>query len=108
MSQSAETIWLDRLENLPTRSVVVFTTNYFAKLSRRFRDRCVRLGFESDAAKLQHSVRLLLSAIWKAETQNRPPVAVIDRIIDEAVEDGRLSFRRAVRLLQPCIEGRTK
>jgi DNA polymerase III delta prime subunit len=53
MSVQAETIWLDRLENIPAHTVIVFTTNYPDKLSQRFKDRCcVHLRFESDAKKI--------------------------------------------------------
>jgi DNA polymerase III delta prime subunit len=49
MTAQAETVWLDRLESLPPRTVIVFTTNYPEKLSQRLRDRCTRLVFEAQA-----------------------------------------------------------
>ena len=45
MALPAETLWLDALERLPPRTVIVFTTNDPARLSRRFRDRCEQHRF---------------------------------------------------------------
>jgi hypothetical protein len=40
MALSVESVWLDALEHLPPKAVVVFTTNDPGRLSRRFRDGC--------------------------------------------------------------------
>jgi len=107
MSAAAETIWLDRLENLPQRTVIVMTTNYPRKLSARLRDRCVRVGFESSYKRLAIPARDLLVAVWKAEMRRRPDPAVIDGIVRDAVLDGQVSLRRAVQLLGAAlIEGK--
>jgi DNA polymerase III delta prime subunit len=103
MSAAAETIWLDRLENLPERTVVVMTTNYPRKLSARLRDRCVRVGFESSFKRLAIPTRDLLLAVWKAETRRRPDATVIDGIVRDAVLDGHVSLRRAVQLLGAAL-----
>jgi DNA polymerase III delta prime subunit len=97
MSPAVETIWLDRLESLPPRTVVVFTTNYPDKLSRRFGDRCTRLDFQSAAKRLKLDAYGLLAGIWRAQRPDDPDMTVIARIVDSACEDGRLSFRRAVQ-----------
>jgi DNA polymerase III delta prime subunit len=103
MNPAAETVWLDRLEGIPPRTVVVFTTNHLGKLSQRFRDRCTRVSFESDAAALRESVEAMLAAMWKCETGRRPSKRVLRELADRAVEDGKLSFRRAAQLLQACL-----
>lgn len=103
MNPAAETIWLDRLEQIPPRTVVVFTTNHLGKLSQRFRDRCMRVSFESDAAKVRASVESMLTAMWKAEMGEKPERRVIAEIAANAVEDGKLSFRRAAQLLQAYL-----
>jgi replication-associated recombination protein RarA len=104
MALPAETVWLDRLEAIPQRTVVVFTTNYAEKLSARFRDRCTRLAFESDAAKLEQSLCEMLSAMWMAETGDvGAPRELIARIVSQSAEEGKLSFRRAVQLLAPHV-----
>ncbi|MCE5327872.1 MAG: AAA family ATPase [Planctomycetaceae bacterium] len=103
MHPAAETIWLDRLESLPAKTVVVFTTNYAGKLSQRFRDRCTGLTFESDAQTLVQSCRQLLAAIWKRETGKNLSPGSFSQIVDQAICDGRLSFRRAVQLLTVAL-----
>ncbi|MCK6470864.1 MAG: AAA family ATPase [Planctomycetes bacterium] len=103
MHLQAETIWLDRLENIPPRTVIVFTTNHAEKLSQRFRDRCVHLPFESDARRLQESVRVFLQRIWKAETGKTPNAKLIEEIVASSMVAGRLSYRRAVQFLQPHL-----
>jgi replication-associated recombination protein RarA len=104
MALPAETVWLDRLEAIPQRTVVVFTTNFSDKLSPRFRDRCTRLVFESDADKLEQSLCGMLSAVWMAETRDRAaPRELIAGVISQSVEDGKISFRRALQLLTPHV-----
>jgi len=103
MSAAAETIWLDRLENLPQRTVVVLTTNFPDRLSARLRDRCVRLGFESNAARLAAPARDLLLAIWKSETGAEPDRLMVERIVLESVQSGQVSLRRAVQMLGAAL-----
>ena len=99
MSRPAETIWLDVLEALPPRTVIIFTTNEPGRLSQRFLDRCTRLAFESDAAKLRPSATAFAMAVWKAQTGKRLEPGKIGQIVDATVADGRLSFRRLVQQL---------
>jgi hypothetical protein len=67
MGLPVETIWLDALEALPPRTVVIFTTNAVNKLSRRFRDRCEVYHFTSDTETLAPRIRQLAQKIWAAE-----------------------------------------
>ena len=99
MSSPAETVWLDRLEALPPKTVVIFTTNYPGKLSQRFVDRCTRLTFVSDAEKLRASAVEFASAIWKAETRCKPDPARIQQIVQSVETNGQISFRRLVQAL---------
>ena len=103
MARPAELIWLDVLENLPRRTVVIFTTNDPSNLSQRFRDRCVRLAFESDAAKLRQPAEELFKAVWRRETGTPCRAAVAERIVDGAVEGGKLSFRRIMQATQQAL-----
>jgi replication-associated recombination protein RarA len=103
MARPAEMIWLDVLENLPRRTVVIFTTNDAANLSQRFRDRCVRLTFESDAAKLRRPAEELFKAVWRRETGTACRAAVAERIVDGAVEGDKLSFRRIIQATQQAL-----
>ena len=97
MALPAETIWLDVLESLPPRTVVIFTTNYAGKLSQRFKDRCARLYFESDAATLRPAAERLVSAIWKAETGKACNSTWAGAVVEAAQVDDTLSFRRVVQ-----------
>jgi len=100
MSKAAETIWLDALENLPSRSVVVFTTNFCDTLSSRFRDRCTRLTFVADPVRLRADAQLLVEGVWRQETGKAPPLEIVEQVFAAGVEDGKLSFRRVVQSLQ--------
>lgn len=97
MHPAAETIWLDRLEALPPRTVIVFTTNYAGRMSQRFLDRCTRLKFDADAARLAAKVSELVRRLWKAETGKAPDEQIVEKLVQASVVDGKVSFRRAVQ-----------
>lgn len=99
MARPAETIWLDVLEALPPKTIIVFTTNEASRLSQRFLDRCTRLAFESDAGTLARSARQLLAAIWKHETGKAVDPSSFSHIVDRSTVNGRLSFRRLMQEL---------
>ncbi|MFA6134578.1 MAG: AAA family ATPase [Phycisphaerae bacterium] len=103
MSVAAETIWLDRLESLPPKTVIIFTTNFPEKLSQRFRDRCTRLAFESDADRLSDTARNLVKAIWQRETGKAPKPDAVAGVVERATEDGKISLRRVVQVLSPML-----
>lgn len=63
----AETLWLDALERLPDRTLVIFTTNMPEKLSKRFRDRCEQYHFTSETKRLKPHLRKLAEKVWAAE-----------------------------------------
>jgi len=100
MHPQAETIWLDRLENLPPKTVIVFTTNNLLRLSQRFRDRCVPMHFTAE--RQVEAAAKLLARIWLRETGEENPWKQFRTLARRAeVEGGRMSFRRAVQLLGP-------
>jgi DNA polymerase III gamma/tau subunit len=98
MSSQAETIWLDALENIPARCVVIFTTNNASKMSNRFADRCERVTFVSDLKALLGPMQQLAAKIWKAETgrDDMPSLGI-------KYSDGKGSFRRMVQNLTATI-----
>ena len=104
MSAAAETIWLDRLESLPPKTAIVFTTNNPEKLSQRFRDRCTRVAFEADVSGIAHSARKLVASIWKRETGNTVPPEIVSDVVKRATEAGKISFRRVVQILSTTIQ----
>jgi hypothetical protein len=67
MTEAAETIFLDGLERLPPKTVVVFTTNAPEHLTQRLRDRCECYAFEGGADHLRPHIRKLAARVWKAE-----------------------------------------
>lgn len=101
MSQSAAQIWLDVLENLPRRSIVIFTTNHLGKLPLRFRDRCVTYHFESSFLLLRRKLEQFLADVWKAET-GRSDVPRLE-VMDLVDEEGSTSFRRLLQSIQPHV-----
>jgi hypothetical protein len=68
MTTQAEAIWLDALERLPPKSVVVFTTNNLRRLSERFRRRCEVYRFDSTSATFRDALNALVRQVWKEET----------------------------------------
>ena len=107
MCRPAEVIWLDVLEHLPRRSVVVFTTNDPDLLSARFRDRCTRLEFRSDAACMAAPARDLLLGIWRAETGEEPDLLAVEKMVHASQVEGQISMRRAVQMLAAALLERT-
>ena len=103
MSRPAEVIWLDLLEHLPRKSVVVFTTNAPFALPARFRDRCVRVAFESEPILLRSAAYRFAARVWQAETGREPIRDRIERIVDGAIEDDSLSFRRVLQGLSEAL-----
>ena len=101
MSHKASVVWLDVLEHLPQRCVVVFTTNDASGLPQRFRDRCECYQFEGRAAVLMPSVLDYCKRIWSVECPGVPFTA--QRLGITGLGGGSASFRLAVQQLVPMI-----
>jgi hypothetical protein len=97
LSTQAGYVWLDALENLPTRTVIVFTTNDAHKLPARLRDR-----FESGYLAVAPYLPELIARVWKAETgrDDPPDLDSLGAIKDDA---GNVSVRRLLQLLTPFV-----
>ncbi len=102
MTPKASHLWLSALEDLPPRSVVVFTTNRPEHFPDRFLDRCERLDFAADGNLLAQDAEDLIDRIWLAETGRTDPprFTEIPGLIDK---HGRISFRRVVAALDPMV-----
>jgi DNA polymerase-3 subunit delta' len=100
LSAAAEIIWLDLLENLPPRSVIVFTTNDPSKMSERFYDRCLALEFDADSARLDAPARELATRIMTAERGLAPLENEVAEIIRRSARAGKISFRRIVQNIE--------
>jgi len=106
MTPNAAYIWLDALERLPLRTVIVFTTNHADKIPARLRDRCERFRFESGYLALAPYLPELVARVWKEETgrDDAPDVEDLGAIQDER---GNVSVRRVLQLLTPWARSRT-
>ncbi len=105
MSHKASQIWLSALEDLPQRSLVIFTTNNTQKFADRFLDRCERFAFESDPVFHAQDAQALIDRIWLAETgeSGSPRLEDLPGVIDPGQG---LSYRRVVRALEPLLATR--
>jgi MoxR-like ATPase len=104
MSPKAAHLWLSALEDLPPRSVVIFTTNSSTKFPDRFLDRCQRIRFEADAVTHARDAQCLIDHVWAEETGRREAPAPKLESLKGAVDPcGQLSYRRVIRMLEPLI-----
>ena len=103
MSPKAAQLWLSALEDLSSRSVVIFTTNNVSKFKDRFLDRCERFRFESDAASHTQDAQALINRLWTAEVGDGNPPAVSRIGAKITDQDGQISYRRVIRALEPLI-----
>jgi replication-associated recombination protein RarA len=110
LNGTVEKQWLDRLEELPPSTVIVFTTNSVESLPERFRDRCIGgvIVFTANAEKLDADARALAQRIWTEETGGTIPADVLDKVITRATQSGRISFRRVVQNLVPLVGAKGK
>jgi len=102
MSTQASYIWLDALENLPARTVVVFTTNRADRIARRLRDRCECFKFESGYITLAADLAEFVARVWRAET-GRGDAPGLDDLGPVQDENGDVSVRRVLQLLTPLV-----
>jgi MoxR-like ATPase len=88
-------IFLGALEDLPPRSVVVFTTNSVQKFPQRFLDRCERIAFDCSAATHAGAEQLILR-VWEGEGR-AGPAPTLNELRGVVDHHKRLSFRRLVQ-----------
>ena len=102
MSVKAGQVWLSALEDLPARSVIVFTTNRSNRFQDRFLDRCERITFEGDAEMHRRDAVALIAEVWSNEIGRIDPPALADLpgVVDDS---GQLSYRRIIRALEPLL-----
>jgi replication-associated recombination protein RarA len=100
MSQQAETIWLDRLESLPKKTVIIFSTNNIQKLAARFVDRCQTVKFASQGLEVISDIRNIIASIWKNETGKELAEDEVNQIVKDSLQSGSISFRRVVQALE--------
>lgn len=104
MTSQAETVWLDLLERLPPRCVVIFTTNDLSKMSDRLLHRCEIFTFEDKAEALRPHLVALAKRVWKEET-GRTITNVAKSLGVYDTFSGQASFRLALQQLAQVIRG---
>lgn len=102
MTTQAEAIWLDGLEHLPRKSVVVFTTNNIEKLSDRFVGRCEIVPFFGSGDDLIDGMESHIRRIFKGETGRHPRRLPRNLGRYELASDD-YSIRLAVQQITPYI-----
>jgi len=68
MTPQAEVMWLDGLEKLPAKTVVVFTTNNLHRLTDRFIRRCEVQRFDATSDEFRDGMVDVVRQVWKRET----------------------------------------
>jgi replication-associated recombination protein RarA len=114
MTAGAEAIWLDALEQLPPKTVIVFTTNDASALSQRFRERCESFQFQSAASdEMRDAVRQLTRRVCEAETGSPDtirPETLRGIVVTETPKGGEpirhVSFRRVVNAIGEMLRER--
>ncbi len=103
VSKAAAQVWLDVLESLPPRTLVIFTTNNPDKLPQRFLDRCDRFRFEADPQVLGAAVQRLVDRIWRdvGAILHRPAPAWEE--LEGIDPNGQISVRRVLQGLEGRI-----
>ena len=108
MSAKASEIWLDVLEHLPAKTVVVFSTNDVRGLESRFRQRCechafktpVR-GFDQPESAAEIAAQGLIDDVWQSELGHNHSPRLAD--LDGWNDGGHISFRSVLSALDPLI-----
>ena len=105
LNGAVEKLWLDKLEDLPPSTAVIFTTNALDTLPARFVDRCIGgvLEFKASADDLLQPAQALARSIWRSEIGGDIPADVLDNVCKRSISAGRLSFRRVVQALVPLV-----
>lgn len=102
ITPQASMIWLDALENIPPKCVIIFTTNDLRKLPQRLQDRFTSLEFNGDALTIRPALESLAREVWKDATgqDNCPNIDAFGRIADT---NGLASFRRLIQKMEPFV-----
>jgi hypothetical protein len=73
MTDQAEAMWLDGIEKLPAKSVVIFTTNNLARMMPRLIRRCEVHQFDAMSEQFKAELAKLIAEVWQKETGSPLP-----------------------------------
>jgi hypothetical protein len=102
MTEQAEATWLDGLERLPPRTVVIFTTNTLRRMSARFVRRCEVVEFDATSETFREGMEQLVRIIWQAET-GRELHAIPDGLGKLELADDSYSIGFALQQIAPYV-----
>ena len=108
MSKQSEIIFLDILEHLPEKTVVIFTTNEAANMSARFKQRCELHTFKTPVKDFgqgngdcEIAAQAMIDEVWQKELGHNHSPRLGD--LDGWRDGGNLSFRSVLQALEPLI-----
>ncbi len=102
MTGGAEAKWLDALEHLPPRCVIIFTSNDLSRLSNRFIGRCEVIHFPGDTPEFATGLAQLVRHVWKRET-GKTIRKLPEEIGHFELGSNDLSIRLALQQIGPYI-----
>lgn len=102
MTPQAEAIWLDGLEALPPKTVVVFTTNELWRLSRRLIGRCELIECDGESDAFREGLDGLARRVWKGET-GKTLRTLPQNLGRYELAAGAFSIRLALQQLAPMV-----
>ena len=114
MSAAAERKFLSLIDSgaLPSRTVVIFTTNrpeWFRERSGgRFAERCELLEFAATPEESTQDIEILIQKVWIGETgtgADAPTIAELGNVLSDS---GHVSYRKVVAALQRIHRERTE
>ena len=104
MTARASDLCLTLLEQIPSKTTVILTTNnldYFAK-RQRFLDRLDHVPFTADPTAIVEAHQLA-ARIWAQEAPDQP-LPDLAHLHSHWIISGQISFRRVVESLQPFLD----
>ena len=108
MSRQASIIFLDVLEHLPEKTVVIFTTNDIGGFESRLKQRCEVhafktpcKGFDVAQSVAESAAQSLIDDVWQSELGHNHSPRLAD--LDGWKDGGHVSFRSVLAALEPLI-----
>lgn len=102
MTDQAAGMWLDVLEHLPNRTVVIFTTNRIERLPDRLTSRGEIVQFSGESAEFRRGLVELVKRVWKLETGKALHKVPVD-LGRFDLASGTSSIRLALQQIAPFI-----
>lgn len=102
MTEQAEAMWLDGLEHLPPKSVVIFTTNNLSKMTPRLIRRCEVYQFDSTSDEFRQAMEQFVKTVWGWQT-GEPLAAVPEGLGKFELVSDEYSIGLALQQIAPYV-----